>query len=164
MPLSPLLTLLPTRKYILFSTYMYIYQVKVIHKWPRPPLQFPTSAGGGDAAELPPAPCLSWGPPQPSAARPQAPPMALLARGWGSSIQILSATVTATRVDFWTGGGVGYGSIAASGMAAAAAAGAGAGGGNASGFQWPSLVVLKELSASAPVVAVEWLRDQVSFQ
>lgn len=115
-------------------------QVKVIHKWPRPPLF--SGGGGGPAAaaaaaagHLPP-PCLSWGPPQPSAARAQAPPMALLARGWGNSIQILAAT----RVD---AGGRG---------------GAGAGRG---GARWPGLAVVKELSASAPVVAVEWLREQV---
>lgn len=63
--------------------------------------------------------------------------MALLARGWGNSIQILAAT----RVD------------------AGGRAGAGAGRGGAG--RWPSLAVVKELSASAPVVAVEWLREQV---
>lgn len=61
--------------------------------------------------------------------------MVLLARGWGNSIQILAAT----RVAADTGGG-----------------GAGKG-----GARWPRLAVVKELSASAPVVAVEWLREQV---
>lgn len=56
--------------------------------------------------------------------------MALLARGWGNSIQILAAT----RVVGDAGGGV---------------------------TRWPGLAVVKELSASAPVVAVEWLREQV---
>ncbi|CAN0436700.1 unnamed protein product, partial [Hapterophycus canaliculatus] len=91
-----------------------------------------------------PPPCLSWGPPQPSAARAGAPPMALLARGWGNSIQILAAT----RVDVGDAGSIGGGG----GMG-----GAGAG---KKGVRWPGLAVVKELSASAPVVAVEWLREQ----
>lgn len=61
--------------------------------------------------------------------------MALLARGWGNSIQILAAT----RADLGTGGG------------------------SRGDFRWPKLAVAKELSASAPVVAVEWLREQVGF-
>lgn len=122
-------------------------QVKVIHKWPRPPL---LSAAGGAAAspgaaaavaaDHLPSPCLSWGPPQPSAARAGAPSMALLARGWGNSIQVLAAT----RV--------------------AADAGGGGGAGKGGTTRWPRLAVVKELSASAPVVAVEWLREQVCVE
>eukprot|EP00752_Nemacystus_decipiens_P007971 g7124.t1 len=113
-------------------------EVKVIHKWPRPPL-FSAAGGAGAAAAADhvPPPCLSWGPPQPSAARAGAPSMALLARGWGNSIQILAATRAAAD----TGGGGG-----AAGKVAT---------------RWPGLAVVKELSASAPVVAVEWLREQV---
>lgn len=75
--------------------------------------------------------------------------MSLLARGWGNTIQILAAT----RVVDVSGG-----------------SGAGAGGGSGGregagrgqrGALWPSLAVVKELSASAAVVAVEWLREQV---
>lgn len=112
-------------------------QVKVIHKWPRPLLP-------RGAVEQVPPPCLSWGPPQPSAARAHAPPMALLARGWSNSIQILAAM----RVD---AGGVGGGRRG--GWKEGGVAGARVG--------WPSLAVVKELSASAPVVAVEWLGEQV---
>lgn len=72
--------------------------------------------------------------------------MALLARGWGNSIQILAAT----RVDPGSGGG---GSVGGGG---------GGGGGRGGSTKWPSLAVVKELSASAPVVAVEWLREQAS--
>eukprot|EP00903_Cladosiphon_okamuranus_P007783 g7532.t1 len=123
-------------------------EVKVIHKWPRPPLFSAAgraaAASGATAAavaaaaadHLPP-PCLSWGPPQPSAARAGAPSMALLARGWGNSIQILAATRLAA--DAGGGGGAGKGGTT----------------------RWPWLAVVKELSASAPVVAVEWLREQV---
>lgn len=69
--------------------------------------------------------------------------MSLLARGWGNCIQLLAAT----RVDVGGSGG--------------GARGRGGGGGAGGRVTWPSLAVVKELSASAPVVAVEWLREQV---
>lgn len=72
--------------------------------------------------------------------------MALLARGWGNSIQIMAAT----RVDAGGGDG-GGGSIPGSGRSGAG-----------TGPMWPRLEVVKELSASAAVVAVEWLQEQVS--
>ena len=68
------------------------------------------------------------------------------------------------RGDFRGSSGAAFGVISASGMAAAAAAAGVGGSASESGFpsvRWPSLAVVKELSTSAPVMAVEWLRDQV---
>ncbi|CAM9755293.1 unnamed protein product, partial [Scytosiphon promiscuus] len=112
-----------------------------------PPLALPCYAPTCLAPRLAPLTELSTrktgeGHPQPSAARAGAPPMALLARGWGNSIQILAAT----RVDVGDAGGGG---------------GAGGAGAGKKGVRWPGLAVVKELSASAPVVAVEWLREQI---
>lgn len=81
--------------------------------------------------------------------------MALLARGWGNSIQILAATRIDVGDQTISGGGVRAGGWRDGGGVG------GSGGGKA--VKWPSLAVVKELSASAPVVAVEWLREQVWF-
>lgn len=71
--------------------------------------------------------------------------MALLARGWGNAIQILAAT----RVGVGGAeGGAPPGSLGRAGSGTRAS--------------WPRLDVVKELSASASVVAVEWLREQAS--
>lgn len=75
--------------------------------------------------------------------------MALLARGWGNTIQILAATRVDIGVD--DSGGNNGGGVERSGYQ---------GGGR---VMWPQLGVAKEISASAPVVAVEWLQEQASF-
>ncbi|CAN0463681.1 unnamed protein product [Discosporangium mesarthrocarpum] len=126
-------------------------EVKVIYKWPRPPAATAalpqgtpspspgaSTPGPGGATVFP--PCLAWGSPHQLEREGKAPAwVALLARGWGSVIQILEATMGAHRPCLdEAGGGVGDG-----------------------GGLWPRFGVVKELSASAPVVAVEWLQDQV---